>query len=1051
MADADWETVKELFCEAVNLPSEDRSTFLDKVCSGRPEIRDEIEILLGSYESEFLEQPALVDHAKATLTEVPLFNSGQTISHYRIVRLLGRGGMGEVYLAEDETLDRPVAIKLLHDRFGWDGNASRRLLREARSAARLDHPNICSVYDIGEHEGRAFIVMQFVEGRTLDERLHDGPLTIAESISYVSQIASALEAAHSRGVIHRDIKPSNVILAGAKGHVRVVDFSLAKRAFDSGGFETELSTPGIIAGTTNYMSPEQIRGRELDARTDIWSLGVVFYQMLTGALPFTGESRADVMAAILNEKARPVSAYFTERWPELDAVVARLLSKSRRARFQTISEFENALSDLTSNANQDRFSAIARSDSYRHAAWDEDAKRTAATAAAFSEDADKLSLVTEGSTIQAPRWMKGRAALAAGIGILGLLLGGLAYWKITAGNDSHDPFSAGNAGNLRIATIFGIKRQIGGALTSLSFSPDGRLLLFALSSDGKSTIFIKQPSGGGPMRVTDGKFSDQNPVWSPDGQRIAFISDRDGKMGLWTVSYLGGAPSLLHTLDGTGSNYQLKKWRQDGKAIFFRNGSELREIVTETGEIRDVDLSGIGGSISGDFSISADDSKVLAVSVEHDKEQIWMRSLVTGETRRIAETSYHSWAPTWFPDGRRFAYCSDQNGIFQIYIRNPEELTPKQVTFSNFNSCSPAIAPDGRSIAFTTYTDEANIFTYDIATRSERMFTSNIKMQLFPAISPDGERIAYQITDDGAKLFSSELRVIPTDSEGGPPPVSLNETGCCMKWSPTGEHVAYVKSFGTDHHIWRFGINDQREIRLTQDGISMPGHTIAPFDLSASMFEWSPDGKKIVFTARREGRHNVWTALADGSGEQPLTNFREGEAGGISPMWSPDAAKVAFVEALGQGPSILSKNNRLVFLDGDRYVVGAGFDTEIRLLSWHSDSSGVFVAALGNAYWDVYFVSAVEPGRKDRLNRLANARRNGINISPDQKWISYSERKGDVDNIFLIPVRGGSPTRLTSNDDTTLFFSGLAWTPDSKKLLYSKQTGGIQISLISEN
>ncbi len=1053
MPDADWESVKNIFYEAVNLPEVERPSYLDGTCEGRPDLRSEVEILLGSYESEFLEKPAIVSMAGAIVPESQLLAAGQRIDHYVITRLLGRGGMGEVYLATDETLDRPVAIKLLHDQIGWIENASRRLLREARSAARLDHPNICSVYDVGEHEGRPFIVMQFVEGQTLDERLKERPLSIEECFSYIKQIGSALGAAHSRDVIHRDIKPSNVILAGNSKHVRVVDFSLAKRALDTGGLETELSMPGIVAGTTAYMSPEQVRGGELDARTDIWSLGVVFYQMLTGVLPFKGDSRADLMAAILNEDVRPPSSYFEEAWPELDAFVAGLLTKDRTQRFRSITEFEQVLGRLERSLGKDGLPRISRRDGPTHITNSSDAKRTASMFGASSADADRQGIVTAGWGGKSARSLSRRRpwlAFAAGVLSMAAAGAGLTYWQFASENGLVDSFLAANAGNLRIATIYGLKRQIGGALTSLSFSPDGRLLLFALSAEGKSTIYIKQPTGGGPMRVTDGKFTDQNPVWSPDGQRIGFISNRDGKTGLWTVSYLGGAPTLLHTLDGLESSYQLKKWRADGKGIFFRSGSEIKEIIIETGETRAVDLAGVGGDISGDFSISADDSKVLAVSVENDREQIWLKSLVTGEAKRISETEHHSWSPTWFPDGRNFAYCSDQNGIFQIYIRNLEGSS-RQLTFSNFNSTGPAIAPDGKRIAFTTYTDEANIYYYDIAAKTETVFTSNVNMQLFPSISPDGSRIAYQITDDGAKLFASQLRVSPTDPESGLPPVSLNETGCCMKWSPNGEHVAYVKSFGTDHHIWRFGINDQREIRLTREGISMPGHSIAPYDLSASMFEWSPDGTRIVFTARRELNHNVWYAFTDGSGERPLTEFREGESKAFSPMWSPDGTTVAFVEAISPGPATLSKQNRIVFLEEGSSVRGAEFNSQIRLLGWRNDAAGVFVAEMGSGLWEIYFVPATESGKKEKVVTLPGAQQNGIRISPDQKWIAYTERRANIDNVFVVPVRGGRATRVTGNDDSTLFFSGLTWTPDSKRLLYSKQTGGMQISLISEN
>src|SRR5712692_2208797 len=263
-----------------------------------------------------------------------------TLSHYRIVAKLGAGGMGEVYLAEDTKLARQVAIKVLPAGSIADERAHKRLIREAQSAATLDHPNICSIYEVGEEADTSFIVMQYVKGETLAARIQRNPMDLQEALDVAAQVADALAEAHSHGIIHRDIKPQNIMLT-ARGQAKVMDFGLAKIIQDDGRLESEASTrsllteSGMIVGTVPYMSPEQVRGEELDTRSDIFSFGAVLYEMVTGRRPFSADSAAATFSAILTRAALPLARYSPEAPAELERIVAKALAKDREERYQT--------------------------------------------------------------------------------------------------------------------------------------------------------------------------------------------------------------------------------------------------------------------------------------------------------------------------------------------------------------------------------------------------------------------------------------------------------------------------------------------------------------------------------------------------------------------------------------------------------------------------------------------------------------------------------------------------------------------------------------------
>jgi serine/threonine protein kinase len=348
-----WEKVKELFDAALRYEPGERRRFLEQACSDGGELIEEVVSLLASHEEagSFIAGDAIEDAAHLLIDGAAEPHCGRFISHYQLLSLLGRGGMGEVYLASDTRLGREVALKLLSVEFAGDAEYMKRFEREARIASALNHPNILTIYETGRDDEALFISMEFVKGQTLRRRLGDGPINPAEAVEIAVQIASALEAAHGAGIVHRDIKPENLMLR-PDGYVKVLDFGLAKpigiapdqsngaAAPTRGSYET---TPGMLIGTFRYMSPEQARGQSVDHRTDLWSLGEVFYEMLAGCAPFGGETPSDIIAAILTRE--PPLLVEPDK-PELRNVITRALAKDRNRRYQSAQEMLRDLREL---------------------------------------------------------------------------------------------------------------------------------------------------------------------------------------------------------------------------------------------------------------------------------------------------------------------------------------------------------------------------------------------------------------------------------------------------------------------------------------------------------------------------------------------------------------------------------------------------------------------------------------------------------------------------------------------------------------------------------
>ncbi|NOT60848.1 MAG: protein kinase, partial [Acidobacteria bacterium] len=507
----EWRQIEDLYYDALELPDAERAAFLAHACAGDATLQREVVSLLAARAEAhgFLSQ--------SVAGSAPLDASarlGTHVGQYQLLSLLGTGGMGEVFLAEDTRLHRQVALKLLPTEFSQNPQRIHRFEQEARATTALNHPNIVTLHDTGQHEGVYYIVTEFVDGQTLREHLNErGALPVNEALDLAQQIARALAAAHAADIVHRDIKPENVMLR-RDGFVKVLDFGLAKltdalpeakdETHDEENPHSALRTPhsqtaaGALLGTIRYMSPEQARGETVDARTDVFSLGVVLYEMLTGKHPFARATATQTMAAIL--EAEPAALPASMPAP-LQRLIAEALDKDSTQRLQTATEMATALQQLTEETQFSTRLAETRSWRFWMRQW----------------------------------WIWASVALVVG----GMVL----VWRF-----SRDEFEPTIPSQLKFRLVESWKTEPNQAATVLSSSPDGNLLVFAKVQNGQPDIYLKQVDGDAPRNLTNDSWNDFGPVWSPDGTGIAYLSIRDGRYEIWLVGYSTGASRQLGIL-----------------------------------------------------------------------------------------------------------------------------------------------------------------------------------------------------------------------------------------------------------------------------------------------------------------------------------------------------------------------------------------------------------------------------------------------------------------------------------------------------------------------
>jgi serine/threonine protein kinase len=970
-----------------------------------------------------------------------VLTSGEFISHYRIVSSLGAGGMGEVYLAEDTKLDRKVALKVLIPEVASDKDRLKRFVREAKAASALNHPNILTVYEIGSFAGSEYISTELINGETLRDRLKREPLSLREALTALTQVTAALCASHEAGIIHRDIKPENIMIR-RDGLVKVLDFGLAKMSpISAASVEVTMpqinTKPGMIVGTIAYMSPEQARGRQIDPRSDIFSLGIVMFELFSGRRPFEGENQLELISSILKDEAPPLRQLVPDIPQELERIVEKSLRKDRDHRYQHVKDLHIDLEDL---ADEIKFESKANKSV--QPTIDADAHTTIPSnlRSAFTTGISK----TRRFTLLHAMIFVVLAAVSVG-----------AVWFFGPSRIAMPEFQT--------TEIASWSSTPGELTSSASFSPDGKLIAFTSTKSGTKSIWVKQIGSSDPIQITNDQFSNSDPIWSPKGDEIAFVSLRsreDGALtgGIWRIGALGGtAVSVAPIADGS---LKLRRWGVSGK-IYYELKGELYALEISNGNSEKV--TDLVNRSAKSVSIGPDERSITYAVASGERWQIFKMENAAATPIEVASGAGRLDSYILAHGTSRIFFNTTVESKPQIWATVPGSGRNDRILIPETESSLLDAAPDGRSFILGTAKEDSQLWSVSAATGVERSVARDVNAKLWPAISNDNERITYQSVrnlSSGNRVLRSSI-VVKSMRQGtdGERPIMLTEEGYLASWSPDGRTIAFLKQVG-DNEIGLFTVDSSGGgvKQVAKAGVTQIGYSPLPYNHTESRaFSWSPDGTQIAFIAEREGVQNVWvTAVRDGT-ERQLTSYSQGGVSLYCPTWSASGKSVAFTfqNQTRDKSGLITRGLRIAdTVDGQ---VNEIFSTgkRFRLLGWTFDENGLIIAEPSKEFSVLPPETTISrvpltKGSPVEVSRIGNLYYYNIFLSADRKQIAYAARNGDVDNVWVMPVASGNPSKLTNNNDPGTYISQLAWTPDGSSIAYAKQTRFALLSLVSE-
>lgn len=847
-----WSRIKELFDAAVDLPAGEQEAFVRKACADNPEFASEVLRMLRASEQadDYLEQTLpLPPEAAGQMPQI-----GETIGHYQVLAKVGEGGMGQVFRARDPRLGRFVAIKILS---GWRGNIAEgtlRLVREARAASALNHPNIVTVYDIGTLPGgdpeSPFVVMEFVEGRTLQDVIKEGAAPLKTRLGYAVQIADALIAAHTAGIIHRDVKPANVMLT-SQGLVKVLDFGLARHVgsdmatgqvsgmrLDNEPGSEHLTKSGFIMGTIAYASPEQVEGRALDARSDIFSFGVLLYELLSGVHPFGGSTPVQVAAAVLREQPRPLSKVCPEAGGQLEHIAEMCLKKAPAERFQHMGEVKAALERV------------------------------------------RDLLITQSTA--APR-QRPRRAMAAAMAVAGVLAAAGAYLFLNRGEPALVPLTAAP-----LTSYVGVEQ-------SPTFSPDGSHIAFSWTGEdrGNVDIYARPVKDGRYLRLTEHAYVDETPAWSPDGQYIAFRRlepgfgmRKDAKAAVILVPPLGGAERVL--VEG---DIRYVGWTADSREVAVSvlvSGEEMNTsrhavelISVETGARRRLTNPPAGSRGDLGFSFSPDGKWVALMRwAASPATDVLVMPFGGGPERPLFRENgvWTNWV-VWHPDSRQLILSSSPDGRRRLWRLDSRTASkPEPLAGIEPDAAAPAVfhgSPQAAAaLAFERHSDDVNIWRVDTRTGKEERVIDSTWRESSPAISPDGKNLTFASTRSGV----GEIWASGADGRNQIQLSRLTAHAGTPRWSPDGGRIVFDAFVGDNKEMFVVDASGQNLKRLTNH------------PKEEARGSWTPDGKWIYFRSTRSGSAQIWRAPS--AGGEPVQVTRNG---GAEPRVSLDGKWIFYI------------------------------------------------------------------------------------------------------------------------------------------------------------
>jgi serine/threonine protein kinase len=841
-----------------------------------------------------------------TLTRGTLFTD-----RYEIIKELGIGGMGRVYLAQDQVLDRKVAIKILQERFDENSQVGQRFLREAKAAAALDHPFICKIYDTGEFEGSAFFVMEYVEGESLSYKLKNKELSLRDSIRLALEISDALEKAHERGIIHRDLKPSNIMLT-LDQHVKVMDFGIAKilapneDTVDREPNLSKLTREGTVLGTPAYMSPEQLRGLPVEPTSDIFSFGIVFYEMITGAHPFQRDLPVDTMSAILDKGFPPLSEYIRNPPERLESLIANMLDKKPPQRYQSISEVKTDLNILLES--------------------------TAGT---------RVALATRSKRKRTPLLALGAISILAIAAVL--------FFVFIKGNRvSSEPPS--------ITQPQPFITEVDVSQSNPSWSPLGNQIAFSSNRSGNLDIWICDPSGSNPINITpDSKANDTFPVWSPDGLRIAFKSSR-GAPGIYTMTTTGG--EVKKVIDLRSPEWLDMTWSRDNRLIYCdRHTSGRLNIfsISPSGTDHRCLTDFLGGrrqgelSPSGELLVCRDDANTNSV--------IDILHLRSGKIESLTMMGVR---PSWNSRGDEIFFLSLQEGYQNLWSVRVDPKSGRQrgdpyPRTLSLNISYYSLSPDDHSALITRTITRANIWLFPLLASGLPDFENGQKLtsgnfrDSNPRFVMGREEICFisdrrgssdvwklslqQSQSDPVRLTSGEVNFnYITVSPNGRWIAASSQNVYLMRSDGSGYRV--LEPFGDEYpETWidawsqdgryisfsRWSYRAIKEASMMKENIVSVGVASVDvekgeiLDLVPPGFQWedsvknghttsiSPDGRYICYQSLEAGNFDIWIASLDGKDVRQLTTNEGDER---SPLWVRNPSAIYFVIGYGEKPGV---------------------------------------------------------------------------------------------------------------------------------------------------
>ncbi len=934
-----YQRITELFQATLARDREARLAFLAESCAGDDDLRREVEAMLAAdaQPGGFLDElPGDVAADLLEGTTRTRASAGTLLGPYRIERLLGAGGMARVFQAVDTRLGRKVAIKISAVQF------SGRFKREAQAISLLNHPNVVAIYDIGSQDGTDFIVMEYVEGQTLDKRIPPLGMPPALALRYAVQIADALANAHGAGIIHRDLKPSNVMVTD-EGRVKVLDFGLARllESADASPDDASLTARGVTeesaaAGTAAYMSPEQVEGRRLDARSDIFSFGSVLYEITTGRRTFTGDSRLSILSKILNEGPTPPAQLGASIPPELEKIILRCLQKDPACRHQTMAELKVALEHM-----EEKQAPVRR------------------------------------------RWAWATLLSA-------LLVAGIFAWRA---------WRAGPEGALSREALRAVPLTTSpGQELYPSLSPDGKHVAFAWNGPRRDNfdIYVQQIGAGSPVRLTKDPRNDYDPVWSPDGRWIAFLRNQSeaGRSELLLIPPKGGperklADIRVHEMAGMP---RFLGWCPDGACLLVTDSlgegkpDALFVVSLETGEKRQ--LTNPQPPVIGDSepAVSPDGRWVVfrrnltaGLAGELYCLSLGKGLIAGGEPRRLTPATLNADHPAWMPDGKEILFAA-RGSLWRLAI--PGEKPPARLPFVGEDGLMPVVSrtqPVRSRLVYLRSFNDTNIRRIETSgpgapsSSPPAVVISSTRRDQNPQLSPDGRRVAFMSDRSG----ETEIWLADLDGSNAVQLTSMNApfTGT-PRWSADGQLITFSSNPEGQWDIFAIPAAGGKPRRLT----SHPAND--------NLSSFSRDGKWIYFSSNRTGEFQIWRVPAAGGDAVQVTHNV-----GYVAHDSPDGAYIYYTQTPA-GPSALWRiptpgGQPVKVLEG---VVWRAFVVLERGIYYLEQPAG----EVRLQYFDL------ASGRSTTVARNLGEVRYGLTASPDGRTILYSRMDSSVDDLMLV-------------------------------------------------